>query len=1080
MWRYEQGTPCPAALAQHTDIFSPPAFVVDKQKPATTTQATNANVIHHVFDDYNENTTRNISKLMRDEFKNARLGLPQKPKRNHAQHVGVFEDGNAAQQETRRSGKEVGGGHGSGMMSGGAIKARRPQKIKLDTLREDGQAAALSNARASMNQEPSRKDNFEDHLHMAEDSYQAEETMHAKSNNDDRRRTIWVPNDDTSVLTIHPGAYDQTLQDDTIGMPCARLAASRSPEPDVTQQGAVVARKSMSVAPRRGPLRSLAPIQSNIIPGDRVKCTIGKENIPPGAAISHDRSKRLHDKSSDSTSLKNSFHPASKPTPASRVSLLAQPTAASQAKTTSIKKRSAPEPKEDVRRTKVLITKDLRPRLSAENKASLRLREDKPTSRLSLDLQADRRAHAQSTAPGIKPRVGTNLSRYPVLPDDLVQPELYEENWLSHQEVSLTQLINSVFEQASSPSLVCHAGGATLRTTMLGCYQDPAIVTLHQRLKASLFYGALSMPKDSKDVPRLREDVGLRRQFLDLFVQSYNLDALQAAAEVIVGRSMTSRPRDAASIAQSLGATGGPTESAKSKELRRFLLTFFVHHEDIIDPVAQQQKHQRSADDQVPRLGSSEWFWQRTVLQTLMIIHVLDSAKTSGVVSDCLFQTSSIRKSSNSILHALSRMLLPWIGDVTRPLGYLSYAASHIQQPLSEYTYKIVNLATDLRNGVLLTRFIELLLYPTQKLQSQADQTLTLSLPSGETLTSIFNVSTPEETHPLSQHLKFPCAARAQKLHNVSIALSALSNAPGSLTTAAISATTAEDIVDGHREKTLSLLWSLVSKWGLTLLVDWDELKRETQRFAQDSLAFNSRLYLARDLDDSSTDPAEDDLPDTAEQAQLLKAWAVAVAAPHGIEISNLTTSFSSGLALNAIVSAYAEFLPVTSTYPAAQLTKTQRGPVNPVAETLRLLGCSAAFVSLFAGAETIPARSTTLSLLGFLASRLLPLARTNRAARTIQRAWRARASRDTVSKRVLLMRVAGECKEIVRVKKEVLSHVILLQRVWRRILDDKKRALDAGVGVFQTVARGWLVRKVLDEKATKRGASSRRVMGGW
>ena len=61
----------------------------------------------------------------------------------------------------------------------------------------------------------------------------------------------------------------------------------------------------------------------------------------------------------------------------------------------------------------------------------------------------------------------------------------------------------------------------------------------------------------------------------------------------------------------------------------------------------------------------------------------------------------------------------------------------------------------------------------------------------------------------LLKELRVPAVSRLQKIHNVSVALSALKNA-GYILTGDISA---KDISDGHREKTLSLLWQIVFKF---------------------------------------------------------------------------------------------------------------------------------------------------------------------------------------------------------------------------------------------------------------------------
>ena len=41
---------------------------------------------------------------------------------------------------------------------------------------------------------------------------------------------------------------------------------------------------------------------------------------------------------------------------------------------------------------------------------------------------------------------------------------------------------------------------------------------------------------------RIRDDIGLKRKFLDLFIENYDLVSLKAALEVIVGREV-SKPR---------------------------------------------------------------------------------------------------------------------------------------------------------------------------------------------------------------------------------------------------------------------------------------------------------------------------------------------------------------------------------------------------------------------------------------------------------------------------------------------------------------------------------------------------------
>jgi abnormal spindle-like microcephaly-associated protein len=591
----------------------------------------------------------------------------------------------------------------------------------------------------------------------------------------------------------------------------------------------------------------------------------------------------------------------------------------------------------------------------------------------------------------------------------ICRPELYEDNWLQNQEVALTQLVNVVFQQAHESSAANDV--AALRSRMLTLYHDSSVATLHQRLKASLSCGALSMPKDTSQSPKLRDDIGLRRQFFDLFGHTYDSEALQAAAEVIVGRVIT----HTADHTQSRAAS-----STGIKEWKRFCSTFFVDHEDSAELLAAHDA--KSSEDSTTQPGSPEWFWQRTVLRGLMLIHLLDQVKSTGKLSTCLFQASSPHKSSISVLRAFSKLMVPSVGDISRPLGHLGYSVHHVQQPLEEYTYRIDNLAVDLRDGVLLAHFIELLLYPSQNLDTRSDRTVTLDLPDGETLTSFLDTNS--TAHILSQHLKFPCNSKVQKMHNVQVALSALTGARG-LAGTAIETIKAEDIVNGHREKTLSLLWALVSRWGLGYLVDWDELKKETLRFSKHPTQPIGINYAM-----------SDEQPDTNEQGPLLKEWAASICQHQKVIVTNLTTSFADGRALAAIISTYADYVPA-STKKSSKAMST--------ADRLRNLGCSESFITLFASqAPTIPSRSNTIALLAFLASRLLPLARTHRAACTIQNAYRLRLARRTISLRIQKMKAANECAAVAANKQKEVDAAVVLQRVMKDSLHPRLRRRSA------------------------------------
>ena len=175
----------------------------------------------------------------------------------------------------------------------------------------------------------------------------------------------------------------------------------------------------------------------------------------------------------------------------------------------------------------------------------------------------------------------------------------------------------------------------------------------------------------------------------------------------------------------------------------------------------------------------------------MMVIYILDKAKQMNIIARNLYQSSSTIMSSLLFLRKLTASIHPTVGDIYRLLRPLGYHIHHIQNPLSEFSYSIGNLAMDFRDGVRLARLVELLLCSPGPPDYATRMMPTIVLEAGQ---SCF----------LSQHLKFPCAVRAQKIGNVQVALDALRAVDGA--DQIVGDLKAEDIVDGHRERTMTLL----------------------------------------------------------------------------------------------------------------------------------------------------------------------------------------------------------------------------------------------------------------------------------
>ncbi|KAH9819404.1 abnormal spindle-like microcephaly-associated protein [Teratosphaeria destructans] len=914
-----------------------------------------------------------------------------------------------------------------------------------------------------------------------------------------RRRTIFVPTEDTTIMTIHPGANTTNRLNDTFHLsnsgtsivpqaesaapvhmqPPQRARSSMAVLPDIFSPLAVTTqppsplhtstteplkparkpRMSLAVAPKRLPLQHLANKQGSVPGLDIAGHNGGKENVPPGM-----------------TKLAVVEEKPSKPVPAIPAktspgrSKLFEPTAASQARRNVVPRKVVPLPKPQcvpgaVRSAPAPVASVTARSTLRKTAASLqpRVRRVVPASRHNSSLAisspssgSDKEGRrTKCTSPTmVRSKGPSRVVHYAVLTEDIAQPQLYEDSWLSHQEVALTELINGLFYQAAAGLETWQAPQRSLRERMIAIYHQPDVSRIHQRLQASLQHGALSRARSSASMPSPSHDIGLRRRFLNLWLNTYDEEALRAAAEVVIGRQV---PRTSGSLP--MHASENIIDPSKGRRaLIGFLETFLIKVEDV-----DVNEWGQSDTDEDRR-------WGKMILRSLMMVWLLDQCKAQALLPGCLFNRKAVHKSSTTVLHALTSMFIPSVGDITRTLRHLDFEVIQSQDPLDEVVYKIENLAVDLRDGIFLTRLVEVLLFHSRQQQDTIDQaaTVTISLPDTTLLESALSAADGTQAPKvLSQHLKMPCLGNAQKLHNVQIALSALTD-HSDLARNVLQDVTAEDVVHGHREKTLSLLWALVSHHGLAQLVDWEELTRDITRAG-------GRLP---DFKAFADNPRE----------SLLEAWAVAHAKRKGAEVRNLTTSFADAQAYAAILDNFSSFLP-TPTANSLSAPKPNGASSRTTLETkLRSLGCSQAFTKQLASIHaTIPSRETTISNLVFLASRLLPLARRCSAAELIQRAYRRVLGRRRAHQRVLLMRVAHACAAVAQAHNRIVDAAITLQRAWRAVVDSRIARLNSDVVEFQILAKGWAARRRVRRGAAVSGAGfsgavgqSSRIMGGW
>lgn len=141
----------------------------------------------------------------------------------------------------------------------------------------------------------------------------------------------------------------------------------------------------------------------------------------------------------------------------------------------------------------------------------------------------------------------------------------------------------------------------------------------------------------------------------------------------------------------------------------------------------------------------AEHIKKHTLKKFLTLLYFLDVAKNRKIIkhNPCLFLKSSEYKETKDILLRFSSSLLGNIGDIQRDLRRIGIVLTHKQSFIDEFDYAFRNLAVDLRDGVRLTKVMEIILLRDD----------------------------------LTCQLRVPAISRTQRIHNVGLALKALEQA---------------------------------------------------------------------------------------------------------------------------------------------------------------------------------------------------------------------------------------------------------------------------------------------------------------
>ncbi|KAF3915111.1 hypothetical protein ABW20_dc0100651 [Dactylellina cionopaga] len=657
----------------------------------------------------------------------------------------------------------------------------------------------------------------------------------------------------------------------------------------------------------------------------------------------------------------------------------------------------------------------------------LRLSKQAPTKSFSDTEFAKHRVSkpAQSKRPTRK----SASSAYPPLHSTLpsayaLKPELYDTSWVENQELLLTQILNDILSSKESSG----KSEDETRRSLLHMYNTPEYCNLLDRLKASILHGVLKPSEDQLDREiKLAEDLGLRDKFAKIFLKSYTPRFLKVAMEVITGRSLYSPST----------ATAAPTET----ELQKFFETFFIDIADEKDTDSKWESYGANAhgtlrtwiesDSDSAGPSSKAWALRRTILRTLLLTNLLDRAKTSGMFGfgnqNLLFRKDSENKSSDAVLTAACKILLPALGGPARAVRNCRYTVEYAQSREEEYCFEIRNLKVDLRDGVRLARAVEVL--SSSRLLSSA-----------ESMTKVAMIG---DTNGIGKTVSLHPKSKAEKVTNVDKVLEYL------YTTNALPEGTvrAVDIVDGHREVTLSVLWAFVAGVGVDRLVDWRALEAETRR-----VCMKYKIGLDRE--------------DGKGGLKRLERWIGAVSMGRGIGDTSGEREVMREEAVMAVIEEYEPLADVPIKIPS------ENGKERMLKDRLKGIGCSESFLKLFTpGKGRIVNETYVLAALAFLASRVLASTKKTRAAMMLQSWWRRVDFRRSVSDRIrLAVENAREVERAMQERREERAARII-QRAWRGAVERRVKEITSRIVGAQAFARGYLIRRKMDYSFKSRRA---------
>lgn len=455
----------------------------------------------------------------------------------------------------------------------------------------------------------------------------------------------------------------------------------------------------------------------------------------------------------------------------------------------------------------------------------------------SHEQQRYRRSLLDSTALPMKKK--KLAQQQPERSSKLTRRIVYDEKWMEKQQQGFETWINytiapsddklvgtsdkhdddSATENHSLRILALKQQDALIRRQAAELYHSTDMDGVVYSIEREVCERRLCVRKDRE----IHADLGLQRLLVEL-VLSYHPMWLRLGLETILNVTI-------------------PIPFGHTDRIRR-ILKHVVVDRMIKDPGTLVKYSSKSKKKMVHRAFEAQYTEELNHLllqRFLMLVYFLDQARKHDILPSvsCLFACDSKIKSSQDVLGDFCKHFLSGEGNIVRHLNLLGYQVQHVQRPLDEYQMTVSNLATDLRDGVRLVRLVETLTHDATR---------------------------------LSRLLRVPAVSRLQKIHNVDLALKHIA------TRGIAVKATAKEIVDGHRERTLTLLWTLLSHFKVSDLVDTYQLRLEIDAVVKGMTSRALELFERQ-----------------GPEQEIVLEWCRAVASCYGLEVRNFTTSFADG-----------------------------------------------------------------------------------------------------------------------------------------------------------------------------------------